>query len=53
MSDVAYYQRRLQKERELAKAATNADVAKAHDEVAILYQKMLDALEGRFDPASD
>ena len=51
MSDVAYYHRRLREERELAKTATDPAVVKVHEEVAALYQKMIDALEGRIGGA--
>lgn len=45
MSDAAYYQRRLEEERKLAETAADSDLAKAHEEKAELYRKMIDALE--------
>ena len=45
-SDVAYYRRRLEAERELVRAAANAEIAALHEELATLYEKMIAALEG-------
>jgi hypothetical protein len=45
-SDVEYYRQRALAERQLAKAARDAKVAELHEELASLYQRMLDALEG-------
>lgn len=45
MGDVAYYRRRLKEERKLAKSATDPAAAKGHEQVAALYQKMIDAFE--------
>ena len=45
-SDLAYYKRRLEAERELVKAAASAEIAALHEEIAGLYEKMISALEG-------
>ena len=46
-SDVEYYRQRASAELELAEAAADAKIAELHKELANLYQRMLDALEGR------
>ena len=44
-ADLDYYRRRLEAERDLARSAANAYVAALHEELAVLYEKMIDALE--------
>ena len=45
-SDIEYYRQRASAERQLAEAARDAKIAELHEELASLYQRMLDALEG-------
>jgi hypothetical protein len=44
--DVEYYRRRLGEERKQAAAAADAKIAALHEELATLYEKMIEALEG-------
>jgi len=48
-TDVAYYRRRMEAERERARTATNPATAQLHGELADLYQKMIEVFEA---PAS-
>ena len=40
--DLSYYRRRAQQERELASKASNAEVAEIHDELARLYDALIE-----------
>jgi len=44
-ADLDYYRRRLEAERDLAHSAGDADMAALHEELASLYEKMINALE--------
>lgn len=43
--DVGYYERRLEQERAAAAVATSDDVRLLHEELAVLYSKMLGILK--------
>jgi hypothetical protein len=44
-ADLDYYRRRLEAERNLARSAADANMAALHEELARLYEKMINALE--------
>ena len=44
--DLEYYKRRLEDERTLVRTAASAEIAELHEELARLYEKMINALEG-------
>lgn len=43
--DLDYYKRRLEDERNMVRSASTADIAALHEELAKLYEKMINALE--------
>ena len=45
-ADLDYYRRRLEAERELISSAADAEIAALHRQLAELYEKMIEALEG-------
>lgn len=48
--DVGYYERRLQQERTAAAVATSDDVRLLHEELAVLYSKMIGILKETGEP---
>lgn len=43
--DLEYYKRRLEDERNLVRTSANAEIAALHEELAQLYEKMINVLE--------
>ena len=40
--DIAYYRQRAMRERELAKTSSNAEIAEIHEELARLYDALIE-----------
>jgi hypothetical protein len=43
--DLEYYKRRLDDERNLVRTAASSEIAELHEELARLYEKMINALD--------